>query len=99
MNRHPHPASFSLDPASRQVRLALAEKRLAFDEVLVRYWEQPKAFTALNPSGLTPVLVERTGDAQVVVCEVRAHSRTPRAPEPEPDLLGARAADRPRPGG
>jgi glutathione S-transferase len=85
---------FPLDPASRQVRLALAEKRLAFDEVLVRYWEQPKAFTALNPSGLTPVLVERTGDAQVVVCEVRAILEHLEHQNPEPDLLGARAADR-----
>ncbi|MGI8839529.1 MAG: glutathione S-transferase N-terminal domain-containing protein [Caulobacteraceae bacterium] len=28
---------FPLDPASRQVRLALAEKRLPFEEVVVRY--------------------------------------------------------------
>ena len=32
---------FPLDPASRQVRLALGEKRLAFSEVSVRYWERP----------------------------------------------------------
>ena len=29
-----------IDPASRQVRLALGEKRLAFTEVVVRVWEQ-----------------------------------------------------------
>lgn len=85
---------FPLDPASRQVRLSLAEKRLAFDEVLVRYWEQPKAFLALNPSGLTPVLVEQTGDGQVVVCEARAILEHLEQQAPEPDLLGARAADR-----
>jgi glutathione S-transferase len=32
---------FPLDPASRQVRLALGEKRLPFVEVQVRYWEGP----------------------------------------------------------
>ena len=31
---------FPLDPASRQVRLALGEKRLAFSEVQERYWER-----------------------------------------------------------
>ena len=40
---------FPLDPASRQVRLVLGEKRLAFEEVQVRYWERPKSLTALNP--------------------------------------------------
>ncbi len=55
---------FPLDPASRQVRLSLGEKRLPFEEVLVRYWEQPKEFLALNPSGVTPVLVEGAGGAR-----------------------------------
>ena len=64
---------FPLDPASRQVRLALEEKKLPYNEEVVRYWEQPKDFVALNPSGLTPVLVEKwsSGDA-LVICEVRA---------------------------
>ena len=49
---------FTLDPASRQVRLAMAEKRLHYREALERYWERPESLAALNPSGLTPVLVE-----------------------------------------
>src|SRR5882724_5268282 len=85
---------FPLDPASRQVRLALAEKRLPFEEVVVRYWEQPKDFIALNPSGLTPVLVERTGGGQLVVCEVRPILEHLEREAPEHDLLGADAADR-----
>jgi glutathione S-transferase len=85
---------FPLDPASRQVRLSLGEKRLPFDDVLVRYWEQPKAFTALNPSGLTPVLVERSGDIEVVVCEARAILEHLEQAAPEHDLLGAGPADR-----
>ena len=63
---------FPLDPASRQVRLVLGEKRLAFTEVQVRYWERPKELTALNPSGMVPVLVETDGDKRLVLCEARA---------------------------
>src|SRR4051812_15369859 len=85
---------FPLDPASRQVRLALGEKRLPFTEVTVRYWERPKELTTLNPSGMTPVLVETDGDARLVLCENRAildHlEETVRAPA----LLGDEPADR-----
>jgi glutathione S-transferase len=85
---------FPLDPASRQVRLALAEKRMAFEEVVVRYWEQPKAFLALNPSGLTPVLVERTGDQSVAICEARAILEHLEETGPRPGLLGETPVDR-----
>ena len=85
---------FPLDPASRQVRLALAEKRLPFEEVVVRYWEQPKAFLALNPSGLTPVLVEGSGGESVAICEARAILEHLEDVAPEPGLLGATPADR-----
>ncbi|HEY1929173.1 MAG TPA: glutathione S-transferase family protein [Caulobacteraceae bacterium] len=85
---------FPLDPASRQVRLSLGEKRLPFEEVLVRYWEQPKAFAQLNPSGLTPVLVERTGEGEVVICESRAILEHLEQTAPEHDLLGATVPDR-----
>jgi glutathione S-transferase len=85
---------FPLDPASRQVRLALAEKRLPFEDVVVRYWEQPDDFTDLNPSGLTPVLVERSAERKVVVCEARAILEHLEHVAPEPDLLGPTPADR-----
>jgi glutathione S-transferase len=82
---------FPLDPASRQVRLALGEKRLTFEDVVVRYWERPAGFVALNPSGLTPVLVERSG---VVVCEARAVLEHLEREYPDHDLLGAEPGDR-----
>ncbi len=63
---------FQLDPFSRQVRLALGEKKLAYGEVIERYWERPETLAALNPSGLTPVLVEGEGATALVVCESRA---------------------------
>jgi glutathione S-transferase len=87
---------FPLDPASRQVRLALAEKRLPFEDVVVRYWEQPEEFTALNPSGLTPVLVEaELRPAQGGGLRGRARSSsTSNRRRPQPDLLGRDPAER-----
>src|SRR5882672_5111901 len=85
---------FPLDPASRQVRLALGEKRLAFTEAPVRYWERPKDLTALNPSGMVPVLVETDGDARQVLCEARAILDHLEETVPEPALLGREAAER-----
>ncbi len=63
---------FPLDPFSRQVRLALGEKRLPFREAVVRYWEQPEELLRLNPSGLPPVLVESGPEGVLVLCESRA---------------------------
>jgi glutathione S-transferase len=65
---------FPLDPASRQVRLALGEKRLQFVEAPTRYWERPKELSRLNPSGHVPVLVETAldGSPPLVLCEARA---------------------------
>ena len=85
---------FPLDPASRQVRLSLGEKRLPFEDVVVRYWEQPRAFTALNPSGLTPVLLEGSGDNALAICEARAILEHLEEVAPGHDLLGATPAER-----
>ena len=90
---------FPLDPASRQVRLALGEKRLPFIEVVERYWEARPEFLALNPSGLTPVLVEVDSEdgREIVVCESRAILDHLEETAPEPALL-ARDTAAPRPG-
>jgi glutathione S-transferase len=85
---------FPLDPASRQVRLALGEKRLPFAEVSERYWERRPAFQALNPSGVTPVLVEISDDQRLVICESRAILEHLEEREPEPDLIGREPAER-----
>ena len=85
---------FPLDPASRQVRLALGEKRLPFAEVQVRYWERPAAFTDLNPSGVTPVLVEGDGEDRLVLCEAPVILAWLEEAHPEPPLLGREAAER-----
>ncbi len=85
---------FPLDPASRQVRLALVEKRLAFTELTVRYWERPRALTTLNPSGVTPVLVEFRDEETLVLCESRAILDHLEEAYPEVPLLNADAAER-----
>ena len=63
---------FPLDPFSREVRLVLGEKKLRFNEVVVRYWERPDELAVLNPSGLPPVLVEERPGERLVICEARA---------------------------
>ena len=80
---------FPLDPASRQIRLALGEKRLAFTEVSVRYWERPRELTKMNPSGLVPVLVEtHEGKVPLVLCEPRAILDHLEETYAEPSLFG-----------
>ncbi len=85
---------FPLDPASRQVRLALGEKRLAFKDVSERVWEQKPEFMALNPSGMTPVLVEMSKGERTVICENRAILEHLEETAPEPPLLGREPAER-----
>jgi glutathione S-transferase len=63
---------FPLDPASRQVRLALGEKKLPFAEVVERYWQGDGRLASLNPSGLPPVLMEMRGGRELVLCESHA---------------------------
>lgn len=63
---------FPLDPFSRQARLVLAEKKLPFEEKVERYWERRPEFEALNPAGVTPVLVEtREGGRRTVIADSR----------------------------
>lgn len=85
---------FPLDPASRQVRLALGEKRLGFADTPVRYWERPKSLTQLNPSGLTPVLVEMRDGAPLVLCESRAILEHLEEAYPDAPLLSRDVAER-----
>lgn len=85
---------FPLDPASRQARLALAEKRLPFQAVVVRYWEQPAEFAALSPTGLAPVLVEADAGRKLVIPELRAILEHLEEQHPETPLLGREPGER-----
>ncbi|WP_193561066.1 MULTISPECIES: glutathione S-transferase family protein [Acetobacter] len=82
---------FPLSPASRNVRLVLAEKRLPFEAIIERAWEHRPEFLAMNPAGDVPVLVEDNGlivPDSYVICEYleEAYSDTP--------LLGRTLAER-----
>ena len=44
----------------------------------MRYWETPAEFAQLNPSGLTPVLVETEGGRKTAIVEIRAILEHPR---------------------
>jgi glutathione S-transferase len=85
---------FPLDPASRQARLALGEKRLPFVEQVERYWERPSSLTSLNASGMTPVLVETGPDGTVAYCETHAVLEHLEETHPDPLLLSADPAER-----
>ena len=83
-----------LDPWSRQVRLALAEKKLDFELEYQRFWDRPDDLLALNPTGLPPVLVEETEKGRTALCETRAILEYLEETHPEPALLPGGPADR-----
>ena len=85
---------FPLDPASRQARLVLGEKKIAFVEQVVRYWEPNAAFEAMNPSGLTPVLVIGDLADRLVLCETSAVVGWAEDTVPDPTLYPRDPAER-----
>ncbi|MDJ1257341.1 MAG: glutathione S-transferase family protein [Candidatus Midichloria sp.] len=50
---------YPLCPFSRKIRVILKEKGVQFELVLEKYWERKKSFLSLNPSGSTPVLLNK----------------------------------------
>lgn len=83
-----------LDPWSRQVRLALAEKQLAFELESWRFWESPEGLLALNPAGLPPVLEDDAPGGRVQLAEARAILEYLEEIKPDPALLPGSPADR-----
>ena len=72
-------------PFSRKVRIVLGEKKLAFELVVEKPWEQRLEFLALNPSGDVPVLLDQ-GD--VVLSDSEAICEYLDETQPDPPLLG-----------
>lgn len=86
---------FPLDPASRQARIVLGEKKIAFVEQPVRYWLHDPTFHALSPSGRTPVLeVPSAAGPPLVLCELPAILDWAETFHPEPPLLSRDPAER-----
>ncbi len=61
-----------LDPASRQARIALTEKKLKFKLEPINPWSVTEPFLAMCPEGVPPTLVEATAEGRIVVTGARA---------------------------
>ncbi|MDO1557882.1 glutathione S-transferase family protein [Brevundimonas sp. 2R-24] len=85
---------FAFDPNSRQARLTLGEKKIAFTERPVRYWEHDLEFHALSPSGMTPVLKIDGEGPSLTLCEAPAILDWAETFTPEPPLLSRDPAER-----
>ncbi len=55
-----------LDPASRVVRIAMAEKGLPAQLVEIRPWDDDGALAAANPAGTVPVLIDEPPSGETV---------------------------------
>ncbi len=73
-----------LSPFSRKIRLVLAEKRIDFELIEERPWENRLDFFRLNPAGKVPVLVTPQGPA---LAESTAIFEYIEELHPEPPLL------------
>lgn len=73
-----------LSPFSRKVRLALGEKKLAFELRLEKVWQRRNDFLALNPTGKVPVLI----DDGVVIADSTAICEYLEDAHPTPHLIG-----------
>jgi glutathione S-transferase len=61
-----------LSPASRAVRLLLAEKGLEFEALVEPTWERREEFLAMNPTGDVPVFIDTQGEViseMSTICE------------------------------
>ena len=85
---------FPMDPASRMARLTLGEKKMDYRETVVRYWEPNPEFEALNPSGLTPVLMVADPDEPLILCETRAITEWADEAVADPPLMPKGAKNR-----
>ena len=82
---------FTLDPFSRRIRLALAEKGEGVDLIDEKPWAPSERLIDANPSGLTPVYTEQSGTS---ICGVEALSEFLEERSTSKKLLPAKLYDR-----
>ena len=82
-----------LDPFSRRVRLALAEKNVACDLMIEKPWDPGPDLLAANPAGEVPVLVIEDGKARDALSDASAICEFLDETE-KPSLLGKGAIAR-----
>ena len=84
-----------LSPFSRKVRIALGEKKLAFELEVEKVWERREEFLALNPAGEVPVLIDETEAGEgVVLADSNAICEYLEDIHPDPPLIGGDAITR-----
>lgn len=81
---HHHP----LDPPSRRVRLALAEKKIPFEAVIEKPWDPRPDYLRLSPAGDVPALVIESHHGKATLCEATAICEYLEETEDGPNLLG-----------
>lgn len=85
---------FAFDPGSRTARLALGEAKVPFTETPVRPWENGCPVSALNPSGMPPVLQIAEAGRSLTLCEPAAILGWLEDRSKEPVLMPADPVDR-----
>ena len=81
---HHHP----LDPPSRRVRLALAEKNIPFETVVEKPWDPRPDYLAMSPAGDVPTLVIEDGEGKIVLSDATAICEYLEETQEGPSLLG-----------
>ncbi len=84
-----------LDPASRMIRIALAEKGLPAEFEETRPWEAGERIVSSNPAGTIPILLDETAEGEEITL-APAHVTIEYLEEryPSPSLLPTGAARR-----
>lgn len=76
-----------IDPLARTVRLALGEKRCAFDLSLVLPWTQPDFLAEIAPGARAPVLIDTEAEEKVTAIGTHAILEYLEEAHPAPRLL------------
>lgn len=85
---------FAFHPASRAARLALGEARIDWTDTPVRPWEPDCPLSALNPSGMPPVIQTADRGRELTLCELPAILGWIEDQQKAPLLLSADLAER-----
>ncbi|WP_019960522.1 FtsZ-binding protein FzlA [Woodsholea maritima] len=83
-----------LHPGSRQCRIVLAEKRLAFEMIACKPWDEADPIHTLNPASLPPVLIEEDTRGPITLVEAPAILGYLEETFTEPVLLPKSPSDR-----
>jgi len=81
---HHHP----LDPPSRRVRLALAEKKIPFETIIEKPWDPRPEYLKLSPAGEVPTLIVEGPMGKLTLCNATPICEYLEETQDGPGLLG-----------